>query len=144
MPTAITTRRYAISDFGILQIKKISRIGISNFSTYLEAMDIEATRKIGKKLRTLRRKKGLTQEQLAANLNKPQSYISKLESGEKSLHVYEVFHYADALEIHRADLLGEIELTLTNRRSIFHGPSVEFSAIQLLEESPDRNKPLPE
>ncbi len=103
-------------------------------------MDIEATRKIGNKLRMLRRRNGLTQEQVAATLNKPQSYISKLESGEKSLHVYEVFSYADALEIHRADLLGEIELTLTNRRTIVSGPRDEYSVVQLPTESSDQNE----
>ena len=103
-------------------------------------MDIEATRKIGKKLRALRRKKGLTQEQVATTLNRPQSYISKLESGEKSLHVYEVFSYADALEIRRDDLLGEIELTLTNRRTIVSGPRDEYSVVQLPTESSDQNE----
>lgn len=92
-------------------------------------MDIEATKKIGKKLRILRRRNGLTQEQVANDLDKPQSYISKIESGEKSLHLYEVFPYADALKVSHADFLGEVELTLTGKRTIF--PHVEYDVIAL-------------
>lgn len=98
-------------------------------------MDIEATRKIGKKLRKMRRLNGLTQEQVAKDLEKPQSYISKIESGEKSLHLYEVFPYADALKVSRADLLGEVELTLTGKRTI--PPHVEYAIIDFPSEPPE-------
>jgi transcriptional regulator with XRE-family HTH domain len=41
--------------------------------------------------------KGLTQEQLARRLNKPQSYVWKLENGERVLAYAEAPAYAQAL-----------------------------------------------
>lgn len=41
-------------------------------------------------LRRLRLESGLTQADLADRLSKPQSYVSKLESGDRSLDVIEV------------------------------------------------------
>ncbi len=92
-------------------------------------MDIEATRKIGRKIRALRKRGGLTQEQVAQSLNKPQSYISKIESGEKSLHLYEVFSFAEALNMPCAELLGEVEVTLTGKRTIL--PHIEYCIIDI-------------
>lgn len=44
-------------------------------------------------------KKGLTQTQVAAKLGKPQSYVSKYESGERRLDVVEFLDVAKALKI---------------------------------------------
>ena len=41
-------------------------------------------------LRRLRLESGLTQADLAERLGKPQSYVSKLESGDRSLDIIEV------------------------------------------------------
>ncbi len=103
-------------------------------------MDIEANRKIGNRLRKLRKSSGLKQEEVAKELEKPQSYISKIESGEKSLHVYEAFRYADALKIPHAKLLSEVELVLTGKMTIVAGPSsyeYEFTDLPADDDSPD-------
>lgn len=42
---------------------------------------------------------GLTQQELAALLTKPQSYVSKYESGERRLDFIEVLDICDALEV---------------------------------------------
>jgi transcriptional regulator with XRE-family HTH domain len=44
-------------------------------------------------LRELRERAGITQVQLAAQLGKPQSYVSKVESGERKLDFLEVRDY---------------------------------------------------
>lgn len=75
-------------------------------------MNIEANRQIGRKLKELRKAQGLTQARVAKALSKPQSYVSKVESGEKSLHLYEVFDYAAALGIRSEALLSEARAAL--------------------------------
>jgi transcriptional regulator with XRE-family HTH domain len=47
----------------------------------------------------------MTQEELARRLNRPQSYISKYESGERRLDVIELLDVARALQISPASLL---------------------------------------
>lgn len=50
-------------------------------------------------LRELRREAGLTQVQVAAELDVPQSFVSKYESGERRLDVIELRHVARALGV---------------------------------------------
>lgn len=46
-----------------------------------------------------RKEKGLTQEAVAYILNKPQSYIAKIEGKDRKLDVIEFIDFCDALEI---------------------------------------------
>jgi transcriptional regulator with XRE-family HTH domain len=48
-------------------------------------------------LRTLRRETGLTQVEVAARLDVPQSFVSKYESGERRLDVIELRHVPEAI-----------------------------------------------
>jgi transcriptional regulator with XRE-family HTH domain len=48
-------------------------------------------------LRELRLEVGLTQVEVAARLDEPQSFVSKYESGERRLDVVELRHVAGAL-----------------------------------------------
>lgn len=45
-----------------------------------------------------RKKKDLTQSQLAEKLNKPQSFVSKYESGERKLDVIELIEVLETLD----------------------------------------------
>ena len=60
-------------------------------------------------LREQRDKSGLRQVDLAKKLGKPQSYISKYESGEKSLDILEVKEICAAFEITLSDFSKKLE-----------------------------------
>lgn len=60
-------------------------------------MNVDANKVCGKCLARMRKEAGLTQVDLARTLGTPQSFISKIETGERSLRVYEQFEYAEAL-----------------------------------------------
>jgi transcriptional regulator with XRE-family HTH domain len=51
-------------------------------------------RKVIHQLRTARKESGLTQVQVSKLLKKPQSYISKVESGEQRIDVVELKKFA--------------------------------------------------
>lgn len=55
--------------------------------------------RVGKILASLRQEINLTQSEFANRLGKPQSFVSKLESGERSLHVEELIGVANVLEV---------------------------------------------
>ncbi len=49
---------------------------------------------------------GLTQSELAAQLNKPQSYVSKCESGERRLDIVELEMWCRALRVNAATFMA--------------------------------------
>jgi transcriptional regulator with XRE-family HTH domain len=55
-----------------------------------------------------RQARGLTQTQLAAALDRPQSFVSKFESGERRLDVVEVLEIAGILELGIGDLVRRV------------------------------------
>ncbi len=55
-----------------------------------------------------RREKNVTQVQLAQMLKKPQSYVSKYESGERRLDVVEFLDITDRLELDAAEFIRRI------------------------------------
>jgi transcriptional regulator with XRE-family HTH domain len=63
-------------------------------------------------LATMRRERGLTQVELAALLGKPQSYVSKIESGERKLDLPELDRICGALEISLETLVRQYKKTL--------------------------------
>lgn len=52
-----------------------------------------------------RKSKGITQQELADRLDRPQSYIAKVETGERRLDVIEFIEWASYLDTDAADLL---------------------------------------
>lgn len=61
-----------------------------------------------KLLRTARKEKGLTQVTLAQALGRPQSFVAKMESGERRLDVVEFAHIAALLSIDPVNVLNVI------------------------------------
>lgn len=72
-------------------------------------MDVRSNTAIGKCLHALRTELGLTQAEVAKRLGKPQSYVSKIEMGERSLRLHELFPYSQALGVSPSDVVSEIE-----------------------------------
>ena len=85
----------------------------------MKSTRISAYRKLLDGLVRGRRGARQTQAELARRLGKPQSYISKVESGERRLDLVEYVYWCKALSIDPADLisaLGEaIELPRQSR-----------------------------
>lgn len=55
-----------------------------------------------------REKAGLTQQQLADRLGKPQSFISKYEGGERRIDVIEFIAIAEALELDASRAIRDV------------------------------------
>jgi transcriptional regulator with XRE-family HTH domain len=55
-----------------------------------------------------RQERGLTQSEVAARLRKPQSFVSKYESGERRLDVIEFLEVCDAISISPSSILKKI------------------------------------
>jgi ribosome-binding protein aMBF1 (putative translation factor) len=66
-------------------------------------------RKVRELLRGLREAAGLRQVDLAARLKRPQSFVSKFESGEKTLDFLEVREVCRALGVPLADFVRRFE-----------------------------------
>jgi transcriptional regulator with XRE-family HTH domain len=62
-----------------------------------------------KLLTRARKEQGKVQEEVASYLGKPQSFVSKYESGERRLDVVEFIEVARALNIDPKDLIAELE-----------------------------------
>lgn len=60
-------------------------------------------------MRAARKARGLTQQELARRLGKPQSYVSKAEIGERRLDVVEYLHFMRAIDGEPHALLRELE-----------------------------------
>jgi len=69
-----------------------------------------------KALRKIRLQAGLNQSDLAAKLGKPQSFVSKYESGERRLDLPELRKICDALNIKLIDLVRNFERLLREKK----------------------------
>lgn len=54
---------------------------------------------LSQELKSFRLRQGLTQEELSKNLNRPQSFISKIENCEKNIDLLEFIDVCKALDI---------------------------------------------
>lgn len=63
-----------------------------------------------KALTDARQSKGLTQTEIATRLGKPQSFVSKYESGERRLDVVEFLEVCQALSVKPNSILNKIDI----------------------------------
>lgn len=80
-------------------------------------MNVGINKACGKCLAKMRRAAGLTQVELARKMGVPQSFVSKVETGERSLKLYEQFSYANAMNIDIHKFVDEIEQTVKSEKS---------------------------
>ncbi|WP_027670426.1 helix-turn-helix domain-containing protein [Rheinheimera baltica] len=59
----------------------------------------------GNRIRTIRKEKNLSQEELAALANIDRSYMGHIERGEKNVTLTKIYQIADALRIPVSNLL---------------------------------------
>ena len=86
------------------------------------AMDTNLNRAIGVELRSMRTDAQKTQSMVASQLGKPQSYVSKLESGERSLRLCEIYDYAAALDMDVDDFMWRVDVRIKDYRKLKRGP----------------------
>ncbi|HEX7193159.1 MAG TPA: helix-turn-helix transcriptional regulator [Thermoanaerobaculia bacterium] len=70
---------------------------------------------LGNVLARARERAGLKQFDVAARLNLPPSYLSKVENGTRRLDVIEFVQIANAMNLEPAELLHELETALGTR-----------------------------
>jgi len=68
--------------------------------------------KLQKLLRQIRQDASLTQEGLAVRLKRPQSFVSKYESGERRLDVLELREVCGALKVPLGNFVQKLEASL--------------------------------
>jgi transcriptional regulator with XRE-family HTH domain len=73
--------------------------------------------KLRKLLRDLRDKRGLTQADVAARLDKPQSFVAKYEGGERRLSAIEFIDVARALDLDPVTVLRQLLKALSGDAS---------------------------
>ena len=76
-------------------------------------MDIATNIVVGTCLRKHREEKQLTQREVAELMGKPQSFVSKSETGERKVSVIEICDFAMALEDDTTVIVEEIRLGLS-------------------------------
>ena len=67
-------------------------------------------------LRQVRSDAGLRQDDVAKRLRKPQSFVSKYESGERRLDILELREICTALGLRLVDFAGQLERALSKSR----------------------------
>jgi len=68
--------------------------------------DIE--REVGQRIKTIRQKKGITQDQLADLTGLNRVHLYRLESGKQSMTLHTLKLIADSLEVRVRDLIGRL------------------------------------
>jgi len=76
-------------------------------------VEAEHYKVVGACLAAARRRANFTQQELAARLGKPQSFISEYERGRRRVDVVELLAISRALDVDPLDLFGEIARATT-------------------------------
>jgi len=82
-----------------------------SYKSLRESLDSAKYQNIRQKLIILREKNSFTQRELAKKLSITQSYVSKVESGQRRLDILELYKYLDALNYSTHQFLSEIDFT---------------------------------
>lgn len=94
-------------------------------------MDVDANKVCGMCLARLREAAGLTQICLSEKLGVPQSFVSKIETGERSLKAYELFAYAQALGLDTVNLVQTLQEDLDRAGLLDASPGTLFRGVRI-------------
>ncbi|HNY47635.1 MAG TPA: helix-turn-helix transcriptional regulator [Casimicrobium sp.] len=75
------------------------------------------SQELRRRLRDARLRLGLTQQDVATRLERPQSYVSKYEAGERRLDLVEFIDVCAALTVDAEQFIGEFLSDLTRSRN---------------------------
>lgn len=75
----------------------------------MKSVHLQSYKKLLKYLTSKRLLLGVTQLDLSSLLNKPQSFVSKYENGERRLDIIEAIEICNALKINPHELIDEIQ-----------------------------------
>lgn len=82
-----------------------------SYKSLRESLNSDNYKNIRRKLIILREKNSLTQRELAKKLSITQSYVSKVESGQRRLDVLELKKYLKVLNYSIEQFLSELDIT---------------------------------
>lgn len=74
----------------------------------MKSLNTTRTQELRRRLREVREDLGITQLDLAQRLAKPQSFVSKFETGERRLDVIEYLAVCEALAVDAVELLRSL------------------------------------
>jgi transcriptional regulator with XRE-family HTH domain len=80
--------------------------------------NVQEAQLFGRRLRELRKERGLTQEELAESADLSGNYISDLELGRKVPSLTILVRLSQALEVATPDLLGDFTRDVVRRMSV--------------------------
>ena len=102
-PVTFRPERYPVSGYHV-SVAQIARMGKRSPTSQKRRLQVV--------LRDMRRKAGLGQVELARLLDRPQSFVSKYESGERRLDILELREVCAALGSTLAQFVREFERAL--------------------------------
>ena len=88
-------------------------LGVSAKTRTLKPLHSKAHRKLCILLRQVREERGMTQSALAEKLEVPQSFVSKVESGERRLDILELRQVCLALDVPLRKVVQRLEEVLS-------------------------------
>ena len=83
----------------------------------MKSIHLSAYRQFQSDLAELRQSVGLTQAALAKKLGRPQSYVSKVEAGDRRIDVVEYVQLIQAIGTDPEPLIGKLAALLKNSRN---------------------------
>lgn len=74
----------------------------------VKALHVSRYKRLCSILRERRRRAGLTQQEVADRLGKPQSFVSKYEKGERRLDLVELLDVADVIGVRAEEIVRDL------------------------------------
>lgn len=67
-------------------------------------------------LKSIRKEASLSQQELAKRIQRPQSFVSKYESGERRLDIIEILEICEAIDMDIGDFVRRLRITMSKNR----------------------------